>query len=108
FGNWDDVVLISRKNPVPGAVPLATPMDKAFIIQRIPSKHTADSIGDKALNILGIISPADRYFLVFKLRCQFVLQAIQTDKDTVQFLFIRFKLAKPTHAALLPFQETVP
>jgi len=73
IANRDNVILIRSKRSILAGIPFATCIGKPIHIQRITTKHTANSIGNERANISTKVSLADSNVLVRNLWCQFVL-----------------------------------
>ena len=67
--NRDNIILIRSKRSILAGIPFVTCISKPIYIQRITTKHTANSIGNERTNISAKVSLADSNVLVLNLRC---------------------------------------
>ena len=75
-------------------IPCTACIRKTIIGGRVAAKHTAHSVGDKGAHIPAKVRFAHGHILIFYFRGQFILQAVNVNKNTVQFFFICFQLGK--------------
>lgn len=85
-------------------VPVAASVGKARLIERIAAKDAAHGVGDQAADVAAKVCAADGDVLILDFGGQFVLQAVDVDKDAVEFFLIGFELGKAVIALALPEQ----
>ena len=94
--NGNDIVTVRNDGLVPAFVPFAARIGKTVHIQRIPSEHTAHGIGNERTNIPSEISPAYCDILVLNFWRKLVLQAVEVNKEPVEFFLVDFELLEST------------
>ena len=77
---------------------------QAILIGRVTAKHTTHRIAQQALDVPLQVSLAHSNIFIFHFRGQFVLQAVNVDKNAIQLFFIGFQLVKTFIALALPQQ----
>ena len=75
---------------------------QTILIGRVTAKHTANRIAQQALDIPLQVRLAHGHIFIFYFRCQLVLQAVNVNKNAVQFFFVGFQLVKTFIALALP------
>ena len=103
-GNGDHVVHIREVAAVFAAVPFAACIGQSFHIQRVAAKHTAHGIAEQALDIPLQVGFAHGHILILHFRGQFILQAVNINKNAVQLFLVGFQLFKALLALALPQQ----
>ena len=73
-------------------IPFAARKYQTGFIQRVAAQHAADGTGDQAADVTAQISLTNGHILIRHFRCQFILQAVDVDEDTVEFLFVGFQV----------------
>ena len=79
-----------------------TSQHKAGHIQRVAAKHTAHRVTEQTFDLAGQVGTAHGHVLVLHFRGQFVLQAVNINKDAVQFFLISFQFLKTLLTFFLP------
>ena len=77
---------------------------QTILINRVAPKHTAHGIAEQALDVSLQICLAHGHIFLFHFRGQFILQAVNINKNAVQFFLISFQLFKALLAQPLPQQ----
>ena len=75
-------------------IPCTACVGKAIIGGRVAAKHTAHSVGDKGAHIPAKVRFAHSHIFIFHFWGQFVLQAVNINKNAVQFFLVGFQLLK--------------
>ena len=78
---------------------------QAILINRVAAKHTAHRVAEQALDIPLQVRLAHGNIFIFHFRGQLVLQAVNVNKNTVQFLLVGFQLVKAVIAFNLPLSK---
>ena len=75
---------------------------QAILISRIAAKHTAHSVAEQTPDIPLQVSLAHSHIFILHFRGQFILQAVNVDKNAVQFFFVGFQPVKAVITFCLP------
>ena len=75
---------------------------QAILISRVSAKHTAYRIAQQALDVPLQVRLAHGHILVIHFRGQFILQAVNINKNAVQFFLVGFQLIKSVVTFRLP------
>ena len=102
-----DAVRVREEGLVFALVPVPTGVGQPFGVQRVAAKHTANGVGQKALDVPLQVGFADGHILVLHLRGQLVLQAVDIDEDTIQLFLVGFELVEAVIALSFPLSKSI-
>ena len=102
IGDGDNIVGIRNIALIFAAIPLAACIGQSFHIQRVATKHTTHRIAQQALDVPLQVSLAHGNIFIFHFRGQFILQAVNVNKNAVQLFFVGFQLIKSVVTFRLP------
>ena len=105
IGDGDNIVSIRDIALVFAAIPLATCIGQSFHIQRVTAKHTAHRIAQQALDVPLQVSLAHSHIFILHFWGQFVLQAVNVDKNAVQLFLVGLQLVKTVITFRLPLSK---
>ena len=97
-----DIVLHRLEGHIFAGIPFAAGVYQPFRIQRVPPKQAPHRIGEQTLDLTGQVGAAYGHVFIFHFRGQLVLQAVNINKNAVQFFFVGFELLEPLLTFFLP------
>ena len=106
-GDGQHVVCVRDKGCIFAVIPLTASIGKAVHIQRVAAKHTANRIRKQAFDLPCQVSAAHGNVLILHFGGQFILQAVNINKDTVQLFLVSFELVKALVALCFPGGEFI-
>lgn len=99
---WEDGILIRHERRILAAIPCAPGIGKPRRIEGVAAKHAADGVGDQAPNIAWEIGSPHSHILVLDLGREFIREAVDVDKDAIEFFLIFLQCGKAIIAIPLP------
>ena len=85
----------------------AASIGKAVHIQRVAAKHAANRVRKQAFDLPRQIGAAHGNILILHFGGQFILQAVNINKDAIQLFLVSFELVKALVALCFPGGEFI-
>ena len=97
-----DIILHRLEGYIFAGIPFAAGVYQPFHVQRVPPKQAPHRIRKQALDLTCQVGTAYGHVFIFHFRGQLVLQAVNINKNAVQFFFVGFELLEPLLTFFLP------